>query len=97
MSTCQRALSAGDIVGPQETLLTWARVHRDAGRLDAAERALAAAARLVPIDLSALRLLAEMRREAGHPDDARYIEEEVEALRAGNLGLVFGNAQRVQS
>ena len=84
-------------VGPQETLLTWARVHRDAGRTEAAEQALAAAARLVPIDVSALRLLADMRRDAGELSDARHIDEEVAALTAGNLGLVFGGAQRVQA
>lgn len=92
-----QAHAARSGVGAQETLLAWARVHRDAGRQDLAEQSLAAAARLVPIDLSALRLLAEMRREAGQVDEARHIEQEVAAIREGNLGLVLGASQRVQA
>lgn len=84
-------------VAPLTALVTWARIHDDAGRVAAAERCLAEAARLVPIDLRALRALAGLRRARGLDDDARAIEDVIAAIRYGNLGFALGRSQRVQA
>lgn len=84
-------------VSPVFALLTWSDIHRDAGRLDEAERCLAEGARLVPIDLRCLSALADLRRSRGDEADAADIQGLVDAVRYSALGWGRSGRQRVQA
>lgn len=74
-------------VSLHRALLLLARVRRAAGEREAAEEALASAARLVPVDVTPLRLLADVRREAGDEPGALQLEEGIAALRTSLFGM----------
>jgi len=89
-------------VGLHRALLLLADVHLAAGRTARAEHALASAARLVPVDVTPLRRLAQLRRTQGHEAEAGRLEDFARALRGSLFGLArdrsgLGPPQRVQA
>lgn len=74
-------------VSLHRALILWSRVHRAAGRHQQAEEALAAAARLVPVDATPFRELAGLRRDRGLAADADRLEAEAAVLAGGLFRL----------